>query len=194
MKLWTLCILVFSLTVNAEVDSHQADRQQLRVILNDMKQALNQLDFSQAAKHLDQNGVITYYNAEVTVGHEQAKQYFDRMLNQSNAIVSEYSLTGDVSAPALFYDNTAVAYGTTVEIFKLAKGLEFTLNGHWSATMHKKVGDWKIVNLHFSANLFDNPLLRAANNLQWLIGILAFLAGLLCFYLLNRYIIKPKNP
>lgn len=193
MKLWTLCILVFSLTVNAEVDPHQTDRQQLRVILNDMKQALNQLDFSQAAKHLDENGVITYYNAEVTVGYEQAKQYFDRMLKQSNAIVSEYSLTGDVSAPALFHDNSAVAYGTTEETFKLAEGLEFTLNGHWSATMHKRANNWKIVNLHFSANLFDNPLLRAANSLQWLIGIVAFLAGLLCFYLLNRFIIKPKN-
>lgn len=179
--------------MNAEVDSHQVDRQQLRIILSDMKQALNQLDFSQAAKHLDENGVITYYNAEVTVGYDQAKQYFDRMLNQSNSIVSEYSLTGNISAPTLFHDDSAVAYGTTEEIFKLAEGLEFTLNGHWSATMHKKAGYWKIVNLHFSANLFDNPLLRAANNLQWLIGIIAFLIGLLCFYLTNRFMIKPQT-
>lgn len=194
MKLFgTLCILLFSLTVNAETDSHEADRQQLRVILNDMKQALNQQDFSQAAKYLDENGVITYYNAEVTVGFDQAKQYFERMLNQSNGIVSGYSLTGDVTTSALFHDNTAIAYGTTEESFKLTEGLEFTLNGHWSAALHKKAGDWKIINLHFSANLFDNPLLRAANKLLWIIGTLAFLIGILCFYLLNRFILRSRS-
>ncbi|HFD13089.1 MAG TPA: hypothetical protein ENJ32_11580 [Crenotrichaceae bacterium] len=193
MKRWmVLFALVFSMMVSAEEDPHQIDRQALRNILVDMKQALNQQDFSPAKKYLDENGVITYYNAEVTVGYDQAKQYFERMLKQSNAVVSDYSLSGDVSAPAIFHGNTAIAYGTTEEKFKLAEGLEFTLNGHWSATLYKKAGDWRIINLHFSANLFDNPLLRAARKMQWIIGVIAFLAGMLCLYLLTRLL--RNNP
>ncbi len=185
-----LSILLFSMATHAEDDPHKADREQLRTILGDMEKALNQQDFSQAAKYLDENGVITYYNAEVTVGYDQAKQYFDRMLNQSNGIVKEYSLTGEVSAPAFFHGDTAVAYGTTEETFKLTEGLEFILNGHWSVTLHKKAGDWKIVNLHFSANLFDNPLLGAAKKMQWIIGVVSFLAGIIGFYLFTRFIQK----
>lgn len=187
-----LCILLFSMATHAEDDPHKTDRQQLRIILTDMEKALNQQDFSQAAQYLDESGVITYYNAEVTVGYAQAKQYFDRMLNQSNGIVKEYSLTGDVSAPAFFHGDTAVAYGTTKEKFKLTEGLDFTLNGHWSVSLHKKAGDWKIVNLHFSANLFDNPLLSAATKMQWIIGVISFLAGIIGFYLLTRFIQKNQ--
>lgn len=186
-KLLIIISFIFITNVNAEADIHAEDRKALSTILADMVVALNSHSFEKASKHLDPKGVITYYNAEVTVGHEQAKKYFDRMLNEAKAIVKEYSLKGDVSAPAIFHGNTAIAYGVTQEEFKLAEGLEFTLNGHWTATMHKKLGNWKIINLHFSTNLFDNPLLNVAERLQWIVGIIAFIAGLVLMFLFIKF-------
>lgn len=182
-KLLVILSLIFVVNVQADTDLHTEDRKALRIILADMVTALNAHDFELASRHLHSKGVITYYNAEVTVGHEQGRKYFNRMLKEANAIVKEYSLKGDVSAPATFYGDSAIAYGTTEEKFKLTDGLEFTLNGHWTSTMHKSQGKWKIVNLHFSTNLFDNPLLTIAERLQWIIGVIAFIAGLILMFI-----------
>lgn len=181
---------MFITSVQAEVDVHAEDRKMLRGILGDMVEALNAQDFEQASKHLHKQGVITYYNAEVTVGHEQGREYFNRMLKETKAVVKEYSLKGDVSAPAIFYGNTAVAYGVTEENFKLAEGLEFKLNGKWTATMQKTQDKWEIINLHFSANLFDNPLLNTAETMQKVIGGVAFLVGMLLMFVYMRFFRK----
>jgi len=193
MRIYLLVFFAVFLSVaQAEEDPHAADREALRGILGNMVIALNKHDFDLTAKNLHPNGIVTYYNAEVTVGHEKSREYFNRMIAQSNAVVKEYHLKGDVSAPALFYGDTAVAYGTTEEYFKLAEGLEFTLHGHWSSTMVKSAGEWKIVILHFSANLFDNPLLNAAKKLQWIIGGATFLAGMLIMFVSMKFMRKGK--
>lgn len=189
-KLLIIISFIFITNVHAETDIHAEDRKALRTILADMIVALNAHSFEKASKHLDPKGVITYYNAEVTVGHEQGKKYFDRMLNEAKGIVKEYSLKGDVSAPAIFHGNTAIAYGVTKEEFKLAEGLEFTLNGNWTATMNKQQGNWKIINLHFSSNLFDNPILNIAERLQWIIGIISFIVGLVLMFLFIKFVRK----
>lgn len=176
--------------VCAKTDPHAADREQMRSILADVEEALNAHDFDQAVRHLDDNGVITYYNAEVTQGHEAGRRYFNSMLKDAAAVVKDYSLTGEVSAPAVFHGNTAVAYGTTEEHFKLTEGLEFVLHGRWSATLQKYQDTWKIIALHFSSNLFDNPLLNSAKRLNWIIGGVAFVAGLLLMYILGRVLRK----
>ncbi len=185
-KLIAMLLIVFVSNAYAKPDPHSADRESLRAVLDDMVKALNEHDFDGAAKHLHEQGVITYYNAEVTVGHEQSREYFNRMLKESKAIVKEYRLKGDVSAPAIFHGNTAIAYGVTEEYFKLTEGLEFTLTGHWSATIQRLDGTWKITNLHFSANLFDNPLLNAATQLQWIIGAIAFFVGLILMFIIMK--------
>jgi ketosteroid isomerase-like protein len=183
-----LCILLLALgsVVCAETDPRAADREQLLEILADVKQALNAQDFERAARHLDENGVMTYYNAELTRGHEEGREYFNRMLKDAAAVVKEYSLTGEVSAPAVFHGDTAVAYGITEEHFKLTEGLEFVLNGRWSTTLQKKQDTWKIISLHFSSNLFDNPLLNNAKRLSWVAGGAGFAGGLLTMFILGR--------
>jgi ketosteroid isomerase-like protein len=173
-------------SVYAGDDSRAADREQMRAILADVAEALNAHDFDAAARHLDENGVITYYNAEVTQGHEAGREYFNRMLKDAAAVVKEYSLTGGVSAPAVFHGDTAVAYGTTEEHFKVSERLEFVLHGRWSATLQKKQETWKIIALHFSSNLFDNPLLNSAKRLNWLVGGVAFFAGVLLMFIVGR--------
>lgn len=185
-----LCILLLTTggVVDAESDPHAVDREQMRAMLADVEAALNAHDFGQAARHLDEDGVITYYNTEVTQGHEEGIRYFNRMLKDAAAVVKEYSVTSEVSAPAVFHGNTAVAYGTTEEHFKLAEGLEFVLHGRWSTTLQKKQDSWKIIALHFSSNLFDNPLLNNAKRLNWIIGGTAFATGILLMFIFGRVV------
>jgi ketosteroid isomerase-like protein len=175
-----LCIVCYAAipAVYASDDPHVQDRAAMRALLSDIETAMNSKNFDIAMKHLDQNVVITYLTAEVTVGPEQARDYYNKMIGGSNALIKGFRTKGEVSAPATFYGNTAVAYGTTEETYSFADGVDFDFKGHWTATLHKNNGDWKIVALHFSTSITDNPLLNDAAQYTRIVGIVTFVIGI----------------
>lgn len=179
-----LCALAFPAA--AEDDPYAADRSTLKAMLADIEQALNERNFQAALKHLHADVIITYYNAEVTRGHDEALAYFNRMLEGPDAVVKEYSTEAEVGSPALFLGDTAVAYGTTTENYKLAGGLEFELKGNWSTTVQKQDGQWVVRAIHFSTNLFDNPLLKNAQRMGLSMASGGLVVGLIVMWLIGR--------
>lgn len=180
-------VLLVSATFSVNADEFEEDRKAMRVILSDIEQALNDQDIDAVLKHVHEDAVITYYNAEVTKGHKEARDYYQRMIKSSSALVKEYSTKGEVGAPAVIYGDIAVAFGTTVENYKLASGLEFTLNGRWSTTLLKSDNRWEVIALHFSTDLFDNPLLNNAARTTWIAGVVAFVVGGLLVFGVMRF-------
>ncbi len=168
------------------------DRQALRVLLEKVEKAIASLDIDSTLSLMQPEIIVTWQNAEVSKGHEQVRAYHNRMVKNANPIVKAYSVKATLSAPAVFYGDSAVAWGTTVETYELSDGLKFTLNANWSTTIVKKDGDWKIAALHFSTNLFDNPLLRKAERLVWIAGLVGLLAGVLAAWLLSRWLRKSR--
>lgn len=168
------------------------DRQALRVLLEKVEKAIASLDIDSTLSLMQPEIIVTWQNAEISKGHEQVRAYHNRMVKNANPIVKAYSVKATLSAPAVFYGDSAVAWGTTVETYELSDGLKFTLNANWSTTIVKKDGDWKIAALHFSTNLFDNPLLRKAERLVWIAGLVGLLAGVLAAWLLSRWLRKSR--
>jgi uncharacterized protein (TIGR02246 family) len=162
------------------------DRQALRVLLERIEQATAALDIDAATALMHPDVIVTWQNAEVSKGLEQVRAYHDRMIKGASPIVKNYSVKANLGGPAVFYGDSAVAWGTTVERFALSDGLKFTLHANWSTTMVKQDGEWKIAALHFSTNLFDNPLLNNAERLVWIAGLVGLLAGFLAAWLLSR--------
>lgn len=162
------------------------DRQQLRVLLDAMEAGLNQLDIDALLKLAQPDVVITWQNAEVSRGQEQVRAYYNRMIKGAAPIVRKLTTKATLGGPAVFYGDTAVAYGTNVDRFELTDGLDFSLNANWSTTVVKTDGVWKVAALHFSTNLFDNALLGAAKRLTWLAAGGAFLAGIVLMWLVMR--------
>jgi ketosteroid isomerase-like protein len=188
MKKTLLILLLGLISFNSYAidDPRTEDRNQLLVVLSGVEKALNDQDFNAALKFMDKNVLVTYYNAEVTVGHKDALAFYTRMISSAEAVVKEHSSIAKVGAPATFYGNTAVAYGTSTEKYKLTGGLEFELLGHWTATILKKDEQWKIISLHFSTNLFDNALLNKANQMNWVIGGIMFFVGVIIMLIVGR--------
>lgn len=162
------------------------DRQQLRVLLGEMEAQLNKLDIDALLKLAQPDVVITWQNAEVSRGHEQVRAYYNRMVKGAAPIVRRLSTKATLGGPAVFYGDTAVAYGTTVDRFDLTDGLDFALNANWSTTVVKTDGVWKVAALHFSTNLFDNALLAAAKRLAWIAAGGAFLLGIALMWFVMR--------
>lgn len=189
----TALLALFATAAWAEEDTHTQDRQVLLSMLGDIEKAINNRDMSAALNHLSDQVIITYQDATVTQGKAQAQAYFDRMMKGADAIVKEFHSKATVGAPAVFSADTAVAYGTTDDTFVLAKGLEFTLHGNWSTTMQKQNGEWKVLSIHFSSNLFDNPLINNAKRMNWIMGGGGILLGALLMWLLGRLRGRPTS-
>ena len=182
-----IIVCSFSIAAPAEEDPRAEDRKQLRAILADIEKALNDRDFEATVKHLHPNAIITYQNAEVSQGIDGARAYFKRMMEGTAAIVTNFSTKATVGAPAVFYGDIAVAFGTTVDTLELASGLDFTLNANWSGTVVKERGEWKVAAIHFSTNLFDNVLLNNAKRIAWITGAAGFLVGIILMFLMARF-------
>ena len=162
------------------------DRQQLRVLLDRLEAAISALDIDAVLKLTQPEVIVTWQNAEVSRGQAQVRAYYDRMIKGGAPIVKRFSTKATLGAPAVFYGDSATAYGTTVDTYDLADGMSFKLNANWSTTIVKADGEWKVAALHFSTNLFDNALLDAAKRAAWIAGGAAFLVGLLVGWLLFR--------
>ena len=182
---WPMLALVPT-TGLAQDDDHAADRQALLVILGGIEDALNAQDLSSALQYLDDDVIITYQDSTVTQGLEGATEYYNRMMEGAAAIVTEFSTEASVGAPAVFHGDTAVAFGTNTDRYVLARGLEMTLNANWSMTAQKKDGDWKVIALHFSTDLFDNPLLNASRRMTRIAGVGGVIGGVLLMWVIGR--------
>jgi hypothetical protein len=191
--LLSLSLLLFGLPAKAVIvppldpsGGRIEDRQQLRTLLEAMETGINQLDIEALLKLAQPGVIITWQNAEVSRGHEQVRAYYNRMIKSATPIVRKLSTTATLGGPAVFYGDSAVAYGTMVDRYELADGLDFTLNANWSTTVVKADGQWKVAALHFSTNLFDNALLNAAKRFAWYAAGGAFLLGIVLTWLVMR--------
>lgn len=162
------------------------DRKELRELLGQMEKAIDSLDIDGVLKLMTKEAVVTWQNAEVSRGHDQIRAYHARMVRGAAPIVTKFSTKATLGGPAVFYGDTAIAYGTTVDTYELAEGLKFVLDANWSTTVVKQDGQWKAAAIHFSTHLFDNALVRNARRLAWIAGAGAFAAGLLVAFVLVR--------
>ncbi len=184
----TICLFLSFLAAPslAQDDARQADRDAMLVILSGIEKALNDRDMTSVLEYMDDNVIITYQDATVTQGHDEAAAYYNRMMEGAANIVDEFSTVATVGAPAVFHGDTAVAHGTNIDTYVLARGLEFTLNANWSTTLQKRDDEWVVIALHFSTDLFDNPLLNTARRMNWIAGVGGVFLGLLLMWFVGR--------
>ena len=190
MKHKTLLIIFFFLPLfafptYAQFDPEQ-ERSRLRQMLTDIEQALNDKQMQPILELLEDDAVVIFLNGHVARGPEGINAYFENIFSGSEAILKDYQTRADVGAPARFYGDIAVADGSTEDTFFFIDGSDMTVTTYWSAVLKHSGGDWKVVNLHFSSNLFDNPLMSAfESKMMFLIGA-SFLIGALIVFLLMR--------
>jgi len=181
MRLVTLFFIMssFLTAVNLRAeDQHNADRNQLKQLLADVEKAINQADIKQLSTHLHDNVIVTFLDAEVARGIPAVQHYFNKTISGSNAILANYQTRASISAPAILFGNTAIAQGSAQDKFTLNTGHIIAVDTLWSATLLKQDETWKIIQLHFSSNLFDNALLASAQKNMMLFAAIAAIIGI----------------
>jgi len=181
MKLFQVfTVSLFLLTQNAAFaqDTYQPQRQELRNLLQVIENGINNKDVSAIEPYVNPETTIVFQDAVRTTGKEEFSTYFQRTLGSGNALISDMSAKATIGGPAVFYaDNVAVAFGELNSTYKLKTGKSIDLVTQWTTTVVKKEDKWGIASLHFSNNLFDNPILNASKRSIWLFAI----AGLILY-------------
>ncbi|MEF8714074.1 MAG: nuclear transport factor 2 family protein [Accumulibacter sp.] len=183
-----LALLGPASTLAADNDPYAADRQALIRIFREIEASINAQDVDRMVAQMAPEATVTWLNGEVSRGHAEIKAYYHRMVKGEQRILDRYLTTAKIGASAHFFGHgeVAVADGTMVdEFFPVARG-PFTLNSNWTSTSAKIDGQWKVVSMHLSSNVFTNSLIAEAKEALWWAAGGAGLAGLVLGGLIGR--------
>jgi hypothetical protein len=190
MKTLTTLLLLLCLTSPAWPQAAAPEdpaHNELRAVRDGLLDAMAKGDIDRQLTYLHPNVVVTWHNAEVSRRREGVRTYLDRMLQGPNKVVASYSAEVTADELSILYGGvTAISWGSAVEHFKLASGLNFDLPARWSATLVKEDGKWLIANLHASDDLFDNPMLNAAKRTAYWAGGACLAVGLIVGMFVSR--------
>jgi hypothetical protein len=194
MEHWRLLFVLFFLCLSVSAQAPQgasagdeAIHKALRAMRDAVVGALNKGDMESVIRHLHKNIVFTAMNGEVCHGHDALRAYFNRMMKDPGHIVASLSIDPTVDGLTDIYGGTSgVAYGSSLDRYKLTDGQEFDVHTRWTATMVLENGEWEIASFQSAANIFDNPLLNKAKSaIYWGAGG-AGLVGLVLGALVGR--------
>ena len=175
--------------MTAQDDAHKEDRQALLKILSAVETAINAQDIEGIIAQMSPDCTVTWWNAEISRGHDDIRAYYRRMVKDEGRLISKYTTTAKLGAHARFVgsgSDVALADGSMEdEFFPIIRG-PFKLNSRWSATAAKSGGEWKIVNLHLSSNVFNNTLIAELTRALWIAGTAGVVLGGLAGWFLGR--------
>ena len=188
LLLVVLALLGPASALAADNDPYAADRQALIRIFREIEASINAQDVDRMVAQMAPEATVTWLNGEVSRGHAEIRAYYQRMVKGEQRILDRYLTTAKIGASAHFFGHgeVAVADGTMVdEFFPVARG-PFTLNSNWTSTSAKIDGQWKVVSMHLSSNVFTNSLIAEAKEAIWWAAGGTGLAGLVLGWLIGR--------
>jgi len=158
------CNLCAASPADPAVDRHAADRQQLLKIFAEIEGSINSQSLERMAAQMDPGVTVVWANAEVSRSPAEVLDYYDRMVKAKGRILTKYLTKAQLHGHARFLGNgdVAIANGSMEdEFFPIIRG-PFKLSSKWTTTAAKVNGEWRVVSLHLSANVFNNVLLDEA--------------------------------
>jgi ketosteroid isomerase-like protein len=166
---WTVLFLsglFWTTPVRAQESKAPEDpaHQQLRDLRDGMIKTFNARDIEGLLTYLHPDVVVTWQDGTVSRKREGVRKYYQDMLLNPKGTVESLSIDQlDVAELSILYGNdkdknTAIAFGTMNDHYKLRDGMEFSLHSHWTVTAVKEGGKWLIASAHLSTNAFDNEV------------------------------------
>jgi len=186
-------LLANSTAIAQEPTAHDQQHAELRKLRADMEAALNARDLDALLANVDEHVVFTTMNGDVATGREGVREYFKMMMEGPGKRVESVKSQFIPDAPSMFYgDDVAVAFGKTNDDYVLTNGSKFNIKGRWTATLVNKDGRWLVGAFHYSANIFDNPILQAQRKfLMWGGLVVAVLFAAIGFFVGRRRRTQP---
>jgi uncharacterized protein (TIGR02246 family) len=185
-KMLPVVMILFCTAAVAE-EPNAAVHNALRQLKTTMEKALNERDLNTIVANVTPDVVFTTMNGDVCKGRDQIRAYFNRMMNDPGHVVKSITTSFDADALTTLYgDNTGVAYGSSNDHYELVNGQKFAIHGRWTCTMVRQGDKWLIASFHYSANIFDNPVLNKMRSVLLCGGAIAVVIALILGVIVGR--------
>ena len=190
-----LVLLINWCTPLVHADQYDADRHQMKIMLEDIRTKLNHPEqLSALAPYFDDNAIITFYDARTVIGPKGLLKYMDTMVTGSHPVLKSYKVFGSEITPATVYaNNTATAYGWIQNRFDFVNGESITVDGHWTTSLIKLNNQWKIVTLQFTSNLFDNPLINTMEHKLIYFIVIGLIGGIVLSFIVRHLVARRSG-
>jgi uncharacterized protein (TIGR02246 family) len=164
------------------------NHEQLRVLRDGITDAMNKKDVDTLVTFLHPSIVFTTMNGDVAKGHQGIRDYYVKMMSGPNRVVDSVTVKFNADDLTSLYlnDSMGVCYGSTQDVYTLKGGQRMDINARWTATMIKEDGKWLVTAIHYSTNMFDNPVLTALQKTMMMVGMGCAVVGLLLGMMIGR--------
>jgi hypothetical protein len=186
--------------------------QELKAVRDDLVGAIKANERDRILKHLHPNVVVTWLDGHVTHSAKEFMEYYDTVMSgpdkkvekieKLDPVVTAESLSNlygqsgaipgsDFTTPAV----TAVVYGHSNDRFVLRGGSVFDAQTHWTATLVKEEGQWRVASFQTSVSPFENPIQSRTANIQLYIAAgVGAVVGVLLGFLVGRFSMRRLPP
>ncbi|MDR3477459.1 MAG: nuclear transport factor 2 family protein [Gammaproteobacteria bacterium] len=185
-KLLSICLVLFAFfQCNTGWADVAADHDALRNLRKEAMEALNSNNFDHLTPLLDKSFTITTVDNHKFTKPEEFKAYWQSLLTGDKAVLKsiEFDPTADGLTEFLSPD-IGVVYGTSTDTYHFTDGDIRKMHTRWTAVVRRNPDGWKLVAVHFSANIFHNPVLHAAKKCSYWFGAAGLILGFVIALLL----------
>jgi hypothetical protein len=185
-KLLSIGFIVFALFQSHIVWADAiADHDALRNLRKEAAVALSTNNFDHLEPLLDKDFTITTVDNHKFTSLEDFKSYWVCLFGGTKPMLKSVEIDPTADALTNFLSpDIGIASGSSVDTYNFTDGDTRKMNTRWTAVVRRNADGWKLVMIHFSANLLDNPVLAAAKQKQCLFAAVGFGIGLLVAFLL----------
>lgn len=140
-------------------DERKADHEALRNILTVGTEALNSGNFDALAPLLHKEfTAVTIDNQKFTT-IEAFKEHWNSLFKGDKRAIDRIVTQPVADDQTRFLrDDVGVVHGISNDTYYFRDGEIRTMKARWTAVVAKEQNQWKLVKLHMSANLLDNPV------------------------------------
>jgi uncharacterized protein (TIGR02246 family) len=169
-----------------------ATHDELRALNVAITKAMNENDVDGILAFAHSNVVFTTMNGDVARGHQALRDYYAKMMTGPDKVVEKVTVNFLADDLTILYqsDTMGVCYGKTQDNYVLTDGTKLDLSARWTATFVKENGKWLVAAFHYSANIFNNPVLDRLKKLFPALAIGGLVVGLVLGVLLGRKSVK----
>lgn len=178
-------------TATPAAEGEDPAHDELRLLRQHMEDAMNARDIDSILEGVGKEVVFSTMNGDVVRGKEKIRAYFNEMMNGPEARVKDVKTKFTVDELTILYGEPGqtrfgVAYGHSDDEYTLSDGTQFQVTPRWSAAMVRDAESWKIVNFHYSVNMFDNPVIDKAMGKIAMLACGGLVLGIIIGFFLGR--------
>jgi hypothetical protein len=133
----------------------EAEVEQFRTWLVD---AWNKQDVEQILTQVTRDIVVTWQDGSVSQGKDNVRKYIEAKSKGPNSVVQRVTAKPVVDGRKYFQDQI-FSWGHMNDVFVLRQdGVELPFDSRFSAVLVRQEGKLLLAGIHFSVNVFDNPV------------------------------------